>query len=190
MLASVIIANGWQNIRENNSSKSVGYQVAWKPDPKLNLSVSAFFSEAYNAPDSAARFRYFNQAYVIWQPGKCMGFALSADIGIQQTQKNGAFDALWLNPTLLVRSLLHKKWALCLRSEYYWDARRVIFTAAPAGVPFSTAGTSLNIDFMGVPNLLLRGEIKYFSAANPAYTTRTGLSNSDTIFTVSTAFWF
>lgn len=190
ILISLLVINGWQNIRENNSNKAVGYQFTWKPTEKFGFNTSSFFGEAYNAPDSLALMRYFNHAYIYYHPGKYVSISLMTDLGLQQVKKGAGFDARWINPTLLFKVTPNSKWAFCLRGEYYDDSDRVMFTTTPSGEVFKTAGGSLNIDFTGISNVMLRVEGKYFSSENKVYTTRKGLSNNNTVLTASIACWF
>jgi hypothetical protein len=190
LLVSLLVINGWQVIHDNNSNKAVGYQVTWKPNAKFGFNTSSFFGEGYNAPDSMALMRYFNHAYLYFHPTSKISLALMCDVGLQQRKRNGPFDAMWVNPTFFFRVIASKKWSVCYRAEYYDDSDRVIFTNTPNGVVFKTAGTSLNVDYTGIDNVVLRVEGKYFQSENKVYTTKTGLSNTNTIVTGSIAWWF
>lgn len=189
-LLSLLITNGWQNIRDNNSNKAVGYQVTWKPNKKIGFNASSYFGEAYNGPDSSALMRYFNHAYIYYHPTEKLSFALMADLGIQQTVHDSAYDATWFNPTLLIRFIPNKKWAVCARGEYYDDSKNLVFTATPGAVKFVTTGASLNIDYTGIDNVMLRVEGKYFMSEKEVYTTKSGLSTTSAIISTSIAWWF
>jgi len=189
-LLSILVMNGWQNINDNNSNKAVGYQLTWKPNSKFGFNTSSFFGEPYNAPDSMTLFRYFNHAYIYFHPNEFFSFALMGDIALQQTKKDSTFNGMYVNPTFLFRIIPSKKWAFCYRAEYYDDGDQLMFTATPGGLKFRTFGTSLNIDYTGINNVMLRLEGKYFMADDNVFTTRTGLSNSSAIITASIAWWF
>ncbi len=190
LLVSLLVINGWQNINDNNSNKAIGYQVTWKPNPKFGLNASSFYGEPYNVPDSVSLMRYFNHAYVYVHPTNYLSFVLMCDVGLQQGKRNGSLDSMWLNPTFLVRVLPNKKWALCARAEYYDDSRGLVFTATPGGEKFVTTGTSLNVDYLGIENVMLRVEGKFFSSENNVFVTRNGLSRTNAILTASIAWWF
>ncbi|MGZ4039077.1 MAG: porin [Bacteroidia bacterium] len=190
LLISLLVTNGWQNIKDNNSNKAVGYQLTWKPNSKFGFNTSSFFGEAYNLPDSMTLMRYFNHAYLYFHPSSKISLALLCDVGIQQTKRNGNFDGTWVNPTLLLKVTPSKKWAFCYRAEYYDDKDKLIFTSTPGGVVFKTFGSSLNFDYTGIDNVMLRLEGKYFSSENEVYYTKNGLSTTNTIITASVAWWF
>lgn len=190
LLISVLAINGWQVIHDNNSNKAVGYQVTWKPNSKFGFNTSSYFGEAYNSPDSSALMRYFNHAYVYYHPVQKISLALICDIGLQQTRHKGIYDGTWVNPTFLCKLTASKKWALCYRAEYYNDSKNLIFTSTPGHVPFKTLGTSLNLDYTGIDNVMLRVEGKYFSSEKEVYTTKSGLSKTSALVTTSIAWWF
>ncbi len=190
LLVSFLVTNGWQNINDNNSNKAIGYQITWKPNDKFGFNASSFYGEGYNLPDSLSLMRYFNHAYLYFHPDDNFSIALMCDVGMQQTKKNGGYDSLWVNPTLLFRVVPNAKWALCARGEYYDDSHRIIFTSTPGGEKFQTVGASLNIDYTGIPNVMLRLEGKYFTSEKAVYTTRSGFSTTSTILTTSIAWWF
>jgi hypothetical protein len=190
LLVSLLVINGWQNISDNNSNKAVGYQLTWKPNKKFGFNLCSFYGEPYNAPDTLALMRYFNHGYIYYHPTSKLSMALLCDVGLQQTKRDSSFHAMWVNPTLLVRLVPSPRWALALRGEYYNDPDRIVFTATPGGAVFTTVGTSLNIDYTGISNVMLRVEGKYFSSENKVYTTRSGLSNTNAVITASIACWF
>jgi hypothetical protein len=190
ILLSILAINGWQNINENNNNKAVGYQFTWKPNDKFGFNTSSFFGEPYNAPDSVSLMRYFNHAYVYYHPTEKISFLLMCDVGLQQTKHDSAYDGMWVNPTLMIRVIPNKKWALCTRGEYYDDSDKLVFTATPGGEPFRTMGASLNIDYTGIDNVMLRVEGKFLSSEKQVFTTKTGVSSTNTIITASIACWF
>jgi hypothetical protein len=190
ILISVLVTNGWQNINDNNSNKAVGYQFTWKPNSKFGFNTSSFYGEPYNLPDSMKLMRYFNHAYLYFHPTEKISIALLCDIGAQQRRKNGPFDASWVNPTLLFKVTPSKSWAFCARGEYYNDTYNLVFTSTPGAKIFRTIGTSLNLDYTGIDNVMLRVEGKFFSSENAVYHTRNGLSTTSAILTTSIAWWF
>ncbi|RYY06351.1 MAG: porin, partial [Sphingobacteriaceae bacterium] len=53
-----LVLNGWQNIKENNNSKAVGFQFQYKPLDKLTLTYNNFLGN--EMPDNAPELRFFN----------------------------------------------------------------------------------------------------------------------------------
>jgi len=190
ILISLLVMNGWQNINDNNNNKAVGYQFTWKPNSKFGFNASSFFGEPYNVPDSLALLRYFNHAYLYFHPDDNFSIALMCDVGLQQGKRDGSLDSMYINPTFLLRVIPNKKWSLCARAEYYDDSKRLVFTGTPGGEKFKTFGTSLNIDYSGIDNVIIRVEGKYFMSENNVFITKTGLSNSSALITTSIAWWF
>jgi Putative beta-barrel porin-2, OmpL-like. bbp2 len=191
LLVSLLVINGWQNIKDNNSNKAIGYQITWKPSPKFGINTSSFFGEPYNVPDTSKQLmRYFNHVYLYFHPIQKISIALLCDVGLQQTKVDGSYDANWVNPTLLFKVTPSAKWAFCLRGEYYNDSKNIVFTSTPGAVPFKTVGASLNFDYTGIDNVVLRVEGKYFSSEKDVYTTKIGFTNTSAIITSSIAWWF
>ena len=189
LLVSVLVCNGWQNIKDNNKNKAIGYQITYKPTEKIGFNTSSFFGEGRNLPDSIGVMRYLNHAYAYYAFSPKCSTVVMIDYGMEQDFANTSKWLSWMNPTFLLRYEFTSKWATCLRGEYYNDANKIIFSTI-TGNAFKTIGTSLNIDYKPYSNVMLRTEAKYFSSEKDVYERNNKPTNTSLLLTTSLAVSF
>ncbi len=155
--------NGWQRIKrvEGNSMLSFGTQIKYTKSANLTLNWSSFVGT--NDPDSTRRIRVYNNFYGIYQLSKRFGLITGFDIGMQQKVKNSSSSFLWYCPVIIGRLTLNQNFKTSIRVEYYNDSHGVIIpTNTPNG--FQTFGTSWNLDYTPIPNVVCRFETRFFNS--------------------------
>jgi len=160
--------NGWQRIqRENgNNSPDFGTQVVFQPNSKITLNSSSFIGNT--KPDSAKQMRYFHNLYGIFQLTNKLGIIADFDIGAEQKTKGSDLYNFWYSPNLILRYKFTEKIAAAARAEYYQDKSGVIIpTATLHG--FQTFGSSLNLDYAPVSNMLVRLEGKMYNSEDKIF---------------------
>lgn len=157
--ASVLVLNGWQNIKETNSGKAVGTQVQFKPNNKLLLNSSTFIGN--EKPDSARQTRLFHNFFATYAVSKKWNTAFLFDIGTEN--KN-----TWYGTALLVQHLFTEKFSSSFRFEYYKDSGGVIVSVSQPG-GFQTTGFAINFDYTPVKNISFRAEARYLHSANDIF---------------------
>ena len=77
--------NGWQHIKDNNSSLALGTQVQFKPNDKWLFNLSSFLGN--EKPDSIPRqLRLFHNFYSSYAVSKKINLAVFFDYGIEEKQ--------------------------------------------------------------------------------------------------------
>lgn len=154
--ASVLLLNGWQNIKENNKSKAMGTQLVFKPNEKWLFNSSSFIGN--EQPDSvAALLRVFHNLYITYELTKKLNMAFLFDAGVEGGRT-------WWGSAALLQYKINKKLNAAARAEYYNDPHSVIITAFPdTGIQVS--GYSFNFDFIALSWLSVRTEVKYMNSA-------------------------
>lgn len=166
--ASVLVLNGWQNIKENNSGKAIGTQVQFKPNDKLLFNSSTFIGN--EKPDSVKQTRLFHNFYTTYAVSKKMNAALLFDIGAEN--KN-----TWYGTALLIQYLFTEKFNSSFRIEYYKDMAGVIISVIQPG-GFQTTGYALNFDYFPLKNISFRAEARYLHSANAIFS-KDGISKKN-----------
>lgn len=182
---SGLILNGWQRIQrvEGNSTPAFGHQLTYKPNAKLILNSGSFIGN--DKPDSIRQMRYFHNLYAIYQINEKFGITAGFDIGAEQKAKGSSAYNTWYTPVLVVKYNATDKFSLTARGEYYQDKGGVIIaTGTPNG--FKTFGYSLNADYIILPNLVWRTEIKNLSSKDDVFVKRNE-SHTANSFTATTA---
>ena len=166
-----LVLNGWQNIRDNNRGKALGTQVQWRPSSKWLINSSTFFGNE-QPQDSARRYRYFHDLYVVYTPDTRWSVLALFDIGTQQRARPGAPNTPWHTAQLVVRRQLGTRWHVAARAEYYYAEYGVVvrfLAPTPAQRNFNVRGASLNFDYAPSQHVLVRLEGKFLNSANARF---------------------
>jgi hypothetical protein len=172
---SLLYLNGWQKIARPDfiSRPSFGMQLYYKPKPNLTLNYSNFYGT--DKPDEADTKRFFNNFYVIFEPGSKFGFTLGYDIGIETTS-----DASYTfgSSVMMIKYNISPVMKFVVRGEYYFDEQPTIL---PFDKETNISGLSANFDYLINNNCLWRIEAKRFNANRNIFSN----SNSNENFTTS-----
>ena len=168
----VQVIQGWQNIHETNSAKSVGLQYK-----RGDFTYNGFFGDE-EVVSEYSRFRsYHNFIYgydlTDWQ---ILG---SLDIGQQ-------VGDLWYGTSVIARQKLNALQALAYRLEYYLDRHQAnVLTHTKNG--FEVVSASMNFDQKIKNNILWRNELRGFHSHDAIFPRRKYLNG---FFVTSIAVWF
>lgn len=184
---AVLGLNGWQHIKDNNSSLAIGTQMQYKPNSKWLLNSSTFLGN--EKPDSVpGQLRFFHNFYTSWSLSQKINLALFFDVGIEEKATSTGTNK-WLG---LVGQLQYKasnKISSAFRYEYYKDKTGVI--VIPVSVNgFRLSGFSANIDWTIMPNLLWRNEFRLFDSPDSIFSKNNLPKDSNLCFLSSVAWWF
>ncbi|NML64246.1 porin [Hymenobacter sp. RP-2-7] len=171
-----LVLNGWQNIRDNNRGKALGTQLQWRPSEKWLVNSSTFFGNE-QPQDSARRYRYFHDLYVVYMPDARWSVLALFDIGTQQRARPDAPNTPWHTGQLVVRRQLGTRWHVAARAEYYYAEYGVVvrfLAPTPAQRNFNVRGASLNFDYAPSRHVLVRLEGKFLNSKNPRFDNDSG----------------
>lgn len=198
---ALVVANGWQNIREaeGNTNKAIGTQVTYSPGNHLTINYSTFFSNEY--PDITPRWRYLNNFYTILQVTNRLGLIAAFDVGTESQLLNGGRRSTisWVNPAILFHYQLATPLAFGGRVEYYHDPSGIIITPQDFRTPpalsdnpngFRTVGYSLNLDYMPTEEIMLRVEGRLFQSQDAIFLRKSSFSRHNAAITTSLAINF
>jgi hypothetical protein len=159
--AALLVLNGWQNIRETNSSKAAGTQVQWTPNDRWLINSSTFIGN--EKPDSAKQLRLFHDLYITCALSKKWNAAVIFDIGGEREVQEDHFNT-WYGTGLLLQYKMREQWAACFRAEYYADPHGVV-VSLPGAAPFRVSGYSVNLDYQPSAHIVFRTEGRYLASA-------------------------
>lgn len=179
--ASILILNGWQNIRETNSGKAVGTQIQYRPNNKWLMNASHFIGN--EKPDSLPKeMRFFQNLYITYAVSSRFNAALLFDWGTQKGKS-------WYGTAMLLQYLPSEKIRLGFRAEKYKDAKGVIVPLQQAGV-FLVNGFSLNTDYIPVPAISIRVEGRYLQSPYSMFDRNNNLAKNNFSLLASLAVGF
>lgn len=161
-LFSLLIINGWQNIKDYNSSKAIGTQLQFRPNDKLLINSSTFFGN--ERPDSVRQMRLFHNFYLSYAIHPKIKLAFLLDAGAERKINKDGYNS-WMGAAILLQYLPAKNLNIAGRVEFYKDKENTIVTSYPPG-KLSVAGFAFNIDYSLSKNLLFRNEARLFNSVN------------------------
>jgi hypothetical protein len=175
------VMNGWQIISENNSNKSVGLQLAYKPSSNFSITYNNFIGNegSDNAPSQT---RFFNDFIASFTLSSALQVAGIFDFGTQKKTDGG--NAEWYVATLLGRWSLNEKVAAIGRVEYFNDKEQVIVATGTTN-GFQTAGASFGIDYSPAPNIVWRTEVRGFASEDAIFPKGSGDNSKNDSFIVT-----
>jgi hypothetical protein len=171
-LLGLYVLNGWQHMQRPFASKtpSFGTQITYTPSTKFSVNYSTFMGNEF--PDSAKRWRYFNNLYALFQPTPKLGLAAGFDFGLQQQAPKSTTYHQWYTPYFLAQYKVAPKWNIAGRVEYYHDKQQIIVvTNTPDG--FQTLSYSINFDYKLLANAVWRVEGRVFDSKGAIYADNT-----------------
>ena len=177
-----LVLNGWQNIRETNSAKSLGFGMRYMPTEQLALSYSNYYGN--EAPDGfEAKRRFFHNLTASYSFSERLTVAASADYGRQELLTSNGKGS-WYAAMLIGRYRLGNRFALAGRIEHYNDEDEIIVaTDTPNG--FQTSGASINFDYIPAPGFLWRLEARGYDARDSIFYGRDKVQTSNLLLVTS-----
>lgn len=175
-LLSLHVLNGWQNIIDNNSDKSIGMQIAYSASDILSFTYN-------NLIGREQEFRVFNNFIVKAKITDGWSLSFSSDLGFQKKPGSGDYS-IWYVETLLTQFRLSEALSLGGRLEYFNDKDQVVVaTGTPNG--FQTSGASLNLDWQPESYILIRNEVRSLFATDSIFPGKTGPTQMNMLFVTS-----
>ncbi|HEX6845328.1 MAG TPA: porin [Chitinophagaceae bacterium] len=183
---AILGLQGWQNIKDRNSSKSFGSQIVFVPNEKLSFNSSSFIGN--EKPDSAKQLRLFHNFYFTYRISSKLKTLFILDLGAERKADKDGYN-YWMGTALLLQYSFAKKFAAGARGEFYKDKDGVIISNyLPAR--FETTGLAFNLDYHPSKYLVIRGEMRYFYAKDKIFERNSSAVQSNFSLLGSAAFYF
>ena len=178
------VVNGWQNISETNSAKSVGVRVDYSPSSVTTLSYFNYLGDEARDSASHRQMRLYNG--VGFRSALSPRFLVMGEVDYgAQGRASGTGTSTWHGGMLTGRYQATATAALVGRVESFADRDQVIaVTSVAAGL--SANGVSLGIDVTPQPRVLWRSEFRGLLGKDAVFPKRAGsVSNSDAFVVTS-----
>ncbi len=147
---------GWQNIKDNNSSKAIGTQIVFKPSEKLIFNSSSFIGN--EKPDSAKQIRFFHNFHFTYHISSKLKTLFMLDLGAERKVDRPGYNK-WMGTVMLLQYSFAKKFAAAGRAEFYRDKNGVIVSNYLPG-QFELTGLAFNLDYHPTKNFVIRAEMR------------------------------
>ncbi len=157
--AQLLVVNGWDNARDNNSGKSIGAQVALTPSPRVSLTANYL-----GGPEQAnnnSNLRHLFDAVAIFKATPALTLTANYDYGreaavtLPVTAGGGVRDSTWEGLAGYARYALSRRTAITLRGEWFDDPE-----GARTGYVQTLKEMTLTPEFRPHPMLIVRGDLR------------------------------
>lgn len=118
--ANVMLVNGWDDVKDRNSGKTVGAGLTLSPTPKLSLTANYLCGPERTDDDADARSLL--DFVAVLKPGDALTLGLNVDRGTEEGLTAGGGSATWWGVAGYLRVGLTSSFAVTLRAEYFDDA--------------------------------------------------------------------
>ena len=183
---SLFVLQGWQNIKDYNSSKALGTQIVFTPSEKIIFNSSSFIGN--EKPDSAKQVRLFHNFHFTYHISPKLKTLFMLDLGAERKIDKEGYNK-WMGTALLLQYSFSKKFVAATRAEFYSDKNGVIISNYPPS-QFETSGLAFNLDFHPTKNFVIRAEMRSLHSKNKIYTRNNIAVQSNFSLLTSAAFYF
>lgn len=183
---SLLGLQGWQNIKDYNSSKALGTQIVFTPNEKLIFNSSSFIGN--EKPDSAKQIRLFHNFHFTYHISSKLKTLFMFDLGAEKKFNRSGYNK-WMGTAMLLQYSFSKKFGAAARAEFYRDKNGVIiFNYFPS--KFETTGLAFNVDYHPTKNFVVRVEMRSLHAKEKIFIRNSMPVPSNFSLLGSAAFYF
>ncbi len=151
-----VVLNGWQNIAETNSGKSVGIQLNYRPAPDLELNYSNYLGNESPVRDDI-KLRFYNHFYAKYFIQDNWHIVGSFDYGRQEllnSEETGNLFAF----LAITQYDINEHFNIAARLEHFNDQEEILVgTGTPNGFTNSNLGIALNYFPVSFAKLRIEG---------------------------------
>lgn len=123
--AQVLVVNGWDNARDNNSGKSVGAQLAVTPSPRVSLTAN--YIGGHEQDNNNSNLRHLLDLIAGFKVTPALTLTANYDYGseaavtLPETAGGGVRDSTWQGLAAYARYALSGRTAVTVRGEWFDD---------------------------------------------------------------------
>lgn len=115
----LMVANGWDDVQDNNSGKTVHLQLGLTPSSRLAIYVNGIAGPEQNNDDT--HYRDVVDVAATWKPTDHLSLGFNGDWGGETAAAPGGLMAVWRGAAGYLRLASGKRFALSLRAEWFDD---------------------------------------------------------------------
>jgi len=177
LAAMIEVVNGWDLLRDNNRTKSLGAQVSVTPVTPLTVLLN-WIGGAELESDNHTRRDVFDLV-VIYKPTRTLTLGVNGDYGIERgtSALNPGANATWKGIAGYTMIALTQKLSLALRGETFHDDDGLrLGTSTRTTLSEATITPVYKLSDL----VVLRGEVRFDKANQPILANRAGLTAKQT----------
>jgi hypothetical protein len=180
------LINGWQQITDQNSNKSFGSQIEFRPNKYLLVNWNNYLGNESAAIDSVKGLRYFTDIYLIYSKER-LSMSSCVYYGIQENLES---VLRWWQANAIFRYAFTSVMSGSFRFEYFNDMNGALVLPITPANGFETIGLSLGINFKLEDNILFRTEARQFVSNKDIFKRNEEPASTSMTLTASLCAWF
>ncbi len=181
--AMVEVVNGWDNVEDSNSSKSIGGQLAFTLPSNAAVTVNALFGPERSGNDSDDRT--ILNVVGTWKLGAGSALGLDAVWATEENAAGPGLDATWGGVALYGRLGLSPSFALVLRAEVFDDPDGV-----RTGTPQTLSELTLTPELKLAPGLVLRADLRLDHSTRDVFEKESSLTGTQPTVLLNALYFF
>ncbi len=156
------LVNGWNNVLDNNTGKTLGVSFAWTPTKKFGITQN--YMAGPEGTNTNSHWRQLSDTVVTFTPTARLSLMLNYDYGRGDYLPFGAQPVFWTGVGGYARYAFNPKYAIATRYEYYDDHNG--FTT---GTPQHLNEVTQTIERLIGKGLITRLELRHDSSTAPVF---------------------
>jgi hypothetical protein len=178
--------NGWQQVADQNSGKSIGTQLEFRPTDYFLVNWNMYAGQDRVASDSTNGNRFFTDLFFLFSKGKWSATGCVYG-GIQEHESE---RYRWGQANLIGRYAISEIVSLTGRIEYFSDGQGVQVVPITNVKGFSCYSSSIGINLKFAENILIRFEGRTFFSEKNVFERDNQAVNNSNLFTSNITIWF
>jgi hypothetical protein len=173
-MAYLYLLNGWQVIQDNNSKKSLGTQLEYRPNQYHLFNWNTYIGNEQSHSAVHFKMRYFTDVYWIYAKNKWAATSCLY-VGNQVTNENNSSkNNIWWQANLIGKYAFNSSYSLSGRIEYFKDPNNIHIISTNLIPGFSSFSGGLCFNYNVNKNAVFRLEARQFWAENNHYLSKIG----------------
>jgi len=170
MLSAVVgVNNGWDNLKDDNSQKSVEAAISFAPSDVFSLSVQGMAGR--EAGTTGQGMRSLIDAVATINATDALSFVVNGDYGVQKQGTSTGRVARWWGVAGYINYQLTDQWRIALRGEYFNDKN-----GFRSGTRQRWWEGTATLAFAPMEHIELRGEYRHDQSNKHSFLRSSGLS--------------
>ncbi|MGD0991525.1 MAG: porin [Gemmatimonadales bacterium] len=178
----LMVANGWDDVEDNNRGKTVHLQLALAPSSRLAITLNGIAGPEQNNDD--VHYRDVLDVVATWKPADHLSLGVNGDWGRETAAAPGGLMAVWTGAAGYLR-LSHKEVSLSLRAERFADR-----DGARTGTPQTLSEITVTPELRLGPSCLLRSDLRLDTSDHAVFERSSGTVKTQPTVSVNVLYHF
>jgi Putative beta-barrel porin-2, OmpL-like. bbp2 len=179
--AQLLVVQGWDDVQDDNSAKSIGAGLAWAPTSATSVALNGMVGPEQKSNNSNERAVLDGVA--TWRLRNGLGLGVHGDYGHETAALGPGRDAVWTGTAVYATYPVIRTFSLALRAERFDDR-----DGARTGVAQTLDEVTLTPSFSIGKHLVVRGDLRHDWSDHAVFQRRNGLTRQQTTISLNLLF--